>query len=315
MLKWLAMMRYKVEFITFASYHNVVVNHINPYFENLGLHLKELLPSHLQDYYQYELDENGVTTNTVIHYHANIHTALKYALKNNLININPADIVEGPKKIEFVGSFYNNEEINLLFNKVKGQLIELAVILASFYGLRRSEIIGLKWTAIDFINKTISIKHTVTPVYFEGHEHIVEKDRAKNKPSRRTLPLVPTFEDLLKRILEQQKLNKVICGDSYCTQYEQYIYLDKMGQRVKPGYVTQNFTSTLKKHSFRHIRFQDLRHSCAILLLANGVSKKEVQEWLGHSNYNTTANTYSHLEYKSKVSAAKTMDGVLNFLN
>lgn len=189
-----------------------------------------------------------MTTNTVIHYHANIHTALNYALKNNLITRNPADIVDRPKKVEFVGSFYNNEEVNPLFEKVKGQLIELAVILAAFYGLRRSEIIGLKWTVIDLINKTISIKHTVTPVYFEGKEHIIER----------------------------------------------------MGQRVKPGYVTQNFTRTLKKHNFRHIRFHDLRHSCASLLLANGVSMKEVQEWLGHSNYNTTANT---------------MDGVLNFSN
>ncbi|WP_438492238.1 tyrosine-type recombinase/integrase [Paenibacillus sp. IHBB 3054] len=289
MLQWLAMMKHKVEFITYASYHNVITNHVVPYFEEKGLFLKELLPSHIQDYYQYELEENGVTTNTVLHYHANIRKALKHALKNDLINTNPADKIERPKKNDFVGSFYNKQEINILFEKVKGELIELAVILAAFYGLRRSEVIGLKWTAINFVNKTISIQHTVTPVYFEGQEHIIEKDRTKNKSSRRTLPLVPAFEELLLRIHELHALNKAVCGNSYCTDYEEYIYLDKLGQRVKPGYITQNFTRTLKKNGLRHIRYHDLRHSCASLLLANGVSMKEIQEWLGHSNYSTTA--------------------------
>ncbi|MDN8588172.1 site-specific integrase [Paenibacillus sp. 11B] len=313
MLQWLAMMKHQVEFITYASYHNVITNHIVPYFEEKGLLLKELLPSHIQDYYQYELEENGMTTNTVLHYHANIRKALKYALKNDLINTNPADKIERPKKNDFVGSFYNKQETNILFEKVKGELIELAVILAAFYGLRRSEVVGLKWTAINFENKTISIRHTVTPVYFEGQEHIIEKDRAKNKASRRTLPLVPAFEELLLRIRELQTLNKSICGKSYCTDYEEYIYLDKLGQRIKPGYITQNFTRTLKKNGLRHIRYHDLRHSCASLLLANGVSMKEIQEWLGHSNYSTTANIYSHLEYSSKVSSASTMSGVLVF--
>ncbi|WP_256700781.1 tyrosine-type recombinase/integrase [Paenibacillus sp. P46E] len=105
-----------------------------------------------------------------------------------------------------------------------------------------------------------------------------------------------------------------MCGDSYCTDYEEYIYLDKMGQRIKPGYITQNFTKTHNKHRLRRIRYHDLRHSCASLLLPNGVSMKDIQEWLGHSNFNTTANIYSHLEYSSKVSSASTMSTVLIFL-
>lgn len=144
-------------------------------------------------------------------------------------------------------STISKKETNILFEKVKCELIELAVILAAFYGLRRSEVVGLKWTAINFESKTFSIRHTVTPVYFEDQEHIIEKDRAKNKPSRRTLPLVPAFEELLLRIRELQALNKSVCSKSYCADYEEYIYLDKLGQRVKPGYITQNFTRTLKK--------------------------------------------------------------------
>ncbi|MHA6530554.1 tyrosine-type recombinase/integrase [Paenibacillus sp. BAC0078] len=92
----------------------------------------------------------------------------------------------------------------------------------------------------------------------------------------------------------------------------EYIYVNELGQRIKPGYITQNFPILLKKHGFRHIRYHDLRHSCASLLLASGISMKEVQEWLGHSDYATTANIFSHLEYNTKISSAQIMSGVLN---
>ncbi|WP_411830864.1 tyrosine-type recombinase/integrase [Paenibacillus peoriae] len=87
--------------------------------------------------------------------------------------------------------------------------------------------------------------------------------------------------------------------DSYSNQYQDYIYINKLGERIKPGYITQHFPLVLKKHNLRRIRFHDLRHSCASLLLANGVSLKEIQAWLGHSHYSTTANIYVHLEYSS----------------
>lgn len=119
MLQWLAMMKHQVEFITYASYHNVITNHIVPYFEDKGLFLKELLPSHIQDYYQYELEENEVTTNTVLHYHANIRKALKHALKNDLINTNPADKIERPKKNDFVGSFTTSRRLIFCLKKLR----------------------------------------------------------------------------------------------------------------------------------------------------------------------------------------------------
>ncbi|WP_220094423.1 tyrosine-type recombinase/integrase [Paenibacillus sp. YN15] len=81
-----------------------------------------------------------------------------------------------------------------------------------------------------------------------------------------------------------------------------------MGNRIKPNFITQHFSLVLKKYGMRHLRFHDLRHSCASLLLANGVSMKEVQEWLDHSDYSTTANTYSHLEFSSKINSAATMN-------
>lgn len=195
---------------------------------------------------------------------------------------------------------------------VKNSKIELAVILAAFYGLRRSEVVGLKWEAIDFNNKSITIRHTVTGVSVEGKVIIVEKDRTKNKASHRTLPLVLQFEDLLLKIKEQQYINRKICKKSYCSKYLKYIYLDEIGQRIKPEYITQHFQIVLAKNNLRKIRFHDLRHSCASLLLVNGVGMKEIQEWLGHSDFSTTANIYAHLDYSAKIESANVMINCLN---
>lgn len=84
-----------------------------------------------------------------------------------------------------------------------------------------------------------------------------------------------------------------------------------MGTLISPHYLTSSFPKLLEKNNLRHIRFHDLRHSCASLLLANDVPMKQIQEWLGHSDISTTANIYSHLDYKSKLTSANVMDNVL----
>jgi integrase len=81
-----------------------------------------------------------------------------------------------------------------------------------------------------------------------------------------------------------------------------------MGDRIKPDYITQRFDKVLKKHGLRKVRFHDLRHSCASLLLANGVSMKEIQDWLGHSTFKTTADIYAHLSYDSKLASANALN-------
>ena len=304
LLDWLEMMRNSLEVTTYASYAKAIKNRIAPYYSERQIKLKDLTPKDIQDYYQYGLNVEKVSANTVIHRHANIRKALQYALRTGLIDYNPADRVERPRKGKYHAAIYNDQELDTLFKIVKGKKIELAIILGAFYGLRRSEVVGLKWDAIDFERKTLTIKHTVTEVTLDGKVLVVDKERTKTKASHRTLPLVAPFEELLYRMKADQERNRKLCGGVYCTKYLDFIYVDELGERIKPNYITQHFSIVIKNNGLKKIRFHDLRHSCASLLYANGVSLKEIQEWLGHSDISTTSNIYTHLDYSTKISSA-----------
>ena len=303
-VNWLELMKNSVELSTYSGYELTIRRRLLPYFEPKHLTLRELSPMDIQEYYQYSLNVEGVSANTVIHRHANIRKALQYAAQMGLIEFNPADRVQRPKKAAFVGGVYNEAELDELFRAVRGDAIELAVILGAFYGLRRSEIVGLRWEAVDFERKTFTICHTATEVVVDGKTVVVDKDRPKTKSSCRTLPMVAPFETLLLRMKAEQEENRRVCGSAYCTDYLDYVYVDALGSRITPNRISDRFPAVLKKNGLRKIRFHDLRHSCATLLYANGVSLKEIQEWLGHSNISTTSNIYTHLDFNSKVSSA-----------
>ena len=305
MLEWLEMTKHSIATVTYSSYSNMVKTIIVPYFRKLGISLKDIHARDIQTFYTVQLKR--VKANTVIHYHANIHKALRYAVKTDLIASNPADKIERPKKVVFVGSFYDSDEVNAMFEAAKGTKLEMPILFGAFYGLRRSEIIGLKWNAVDFINDTFTINHTVTSCNIDSKHIIIASDTTKTKSSMRTLPLVPAFKEKLLALKEEQEVNKKLCGRSYDKNYLDYICVNEMGERVNPSYVTTAFPKLLEKNGFRKIRFHDLRHSCASLLLANGVSMKQIQEWLGHSDFSTTANIYAHLDFSSKISSAQAM--------
>ena len=305
LLKWLRVAKSTVKLTTYASYEMMATRIIIPYFETLNIKLKELTTEDIQEFYSAQLER--VSANTVIHYHAVIHRALKYAVKIKTIQSNPAVNVERPRKEKFIGSFYDKKEINTLFDIIQGHPLEVAIKLAAFYGLRREEIIGLKWTAIDFENNTLTIQHTVTECNLDGKHIEVASDTAKTDSSLRTMPLVINFREMLLAKKEKQEHYRKLCGRSYCKEYLDYIFVNEMGERWKPRYLSDGFKRILEQNGLRRIRFHDLRHTCASLLLANNVPMKKIQEWLGHSDFSTTANIYAHLDYQSKISSAEAM--------
>ena len=255
---WLEIIRNSVEKTTFSSYTQMVKGKIAPYFRNTGLTLDGIQAKHIQSFYLHEL--KTVSPGTVIHYHANIHKALKYAVKMDLIPFNPADKVERPKKQRYIADYYRQEELERLLEASKDHPYSLLIQMTAFYGLRRSEALGLKWDAIDFERDTITIKHIVTNAKIDGKCEIVCADRAKTKSSLRSLPLVSNIREKLLALREQQKENRRVCGNCYSKKYDGYVFVDAMGNIFNPRSVTANFSKLLEQNGLRHIRFHDLRH-------------------------------------------------------
>ena len=311
--EWLISIKNTIEENTYDSY-KVIVNKICDYFQDKNILLNDLKPVEIQKFYNF-LYSKELTGNTVLHYHNVIRKALQTALKLDLILSNPADRVERPKKEQFIGSFYSQAELNTLFTLIKDDPLQIVIYLASFYGLRRSEVLGLKWDAFDFDTKTITIKHKAIETRKDNKRVILLKDKTKNQSSYRTLPLVDDIIVVLQEHKKQIDENKKLCGNSYNKKYLDYICVDSMGKLFRPEYVTDHFTLIMDKNKdiLKKIRFHDLRHSCASLLLAKGIPMKEIQDWLGHSTYSTTANIYAHLEKDTKNKSANVLSNVLTF--
>ena len=195
MKEWLMSIKYTIEENTYDSY-KVIVKKIGEYFEDKNILLNDLKPIDIQVFYNY-LFSKELTGNTVLHYHNVIRNALQTALKLDLILSNPADRVERSKKEQFIGSFYSQKELNKLFELIKDDPLKILIYFASFYGLRRSEVLGLRWDAFNFENKTITIRHKAIETRKDNKRVILLKDKTKNQSSYRTLPLVDVMTLLL----------------------------------------------------------------------------------------------------------------------
>ena len=306
LLEWLEIAKGRLAVATYSSYAAMIKKPVGPYFRQRNLTLRELEARHLQMFYSEMLRK--VKPNTVIHYHAIIHSALKYAVKTDMLVQNVADKVDRPKKNSFQPVFLSAEEMQKMFEALRGTKLELPVLVAAFYGFRRGEVLGLKWDAIDFERGTISVIRTVTTITVDGKQTEIEQQSAKTKSSLRTLPLIGSFREYFLQVKEAQELNKKVCGNCYNYEYDGYVFVNELGERMRPNYLTEYFPKYIAKHGMPKMRFHDLRHSCASLLLANGMPLKQIQEWLGHSDFSTTANIYAHLDYRSKISSAQAME-------
>ena len=219
--------------------------------------------------------------------------------------------VDRPKKNSFRPNFYSKDEVQQLLEVSQDDPLHLCILITAYYGLRRSEVLGLKWSSIDFERKSITINHKVTEQLVNGKYVPVVSDVMKNKTSCRTLPLIPAVEEELLKQKEKQQLYRKLFKKSYSTEYLDFVCTDQEGKLIRPNFVTEHFDWLLTKYGLKHIRFHDLRHSCASLMVMNGVSMKQVQEWLGHSTFSTTADIYAHLDYKSKQGSAGVIANLL----
>ena len=310
MLEWLENIKPKVVQSTYIGYEQVVKGRLCPYFKSKKIKLIDLRPRDIQDFINY-LYKQRLKGSTIAHYTSNMNTALKEAVIAEIIPSNPMDRIESVKKEVYIPEFYTDDELIELIEVIKTQKLELPLTLGIIYGLRREEILGLTWNAIDFKNKSITIRKTVGRGKYDGVTQFLIKDIPKNKSSYRTLPMFDFIADSLKKYKEKYKLNEKIFGNTYITDYKDFICLMDNGELVKPDYVDRTFSRILKENGFRHIRLHDLRHSCATLLLRNGVPLPEIQKWLGHSNIVTTQR-YSHLDQNDKSIPANMIETKFN---
>lgn len=303
---WLETSKIRLDTITYQGYCNIANSHIIPYFKELNVTLDKVTRETIQQYIN-EKSANGkirgvgglspksIKTHMII-----IQQTLKEAVKSNLILTNPCEYVSLPKMLRHEPAFYTTSELQAMFSALKDEPLYPLIYLTVVFGLRRSEVLGLKWDSVNFETDTITIKHTV--VRFTD---IVEKDQTKTSSSYRSYPISKDVKDILLDLKARERNNRKLFGNGYIEN--DYIFKWDNGKTYTPDYITKKFRLLLEQNGLRHIRFHDLRHSCASLLVANGFALKDIQEWLGHADIQTTANIYAHLDIERKNKIANAM--------
>ncbi len=309
---WLEMHKIKIDYTTYNAYRMNLDKHILPYFSNKEIYLSTITAKDIQEYYSYKFSL-GLSNNTILKHHANIRKALDYAYRIDLITSNPADKVDKPKKQKYNANFLNKEELQTLLDLFKRTSIYAPVLLSSVLGLRRSEVLGLRWDNIDFKNKTVLINHSVVLTRNKGKQEIVFKDNLKNNSSIRYLNLPDLLIEELKIVKQKQIKEYMNNRLLYNKKYLKYICVTNDGDLIKPEYLTRKFKEVIEENEFKKIRFHDLRHTSASIIYNLGYGLKDIQEWLGHSNISTTGDIYAHIDMSRKKQISDSIDNILNF--
>mgnify|MGYP002802720856 FL=1 len=296
---------------TIVSYRSMTNGKIRRYFQRRPqLTVGNLKPQDIQDFYQ-SLFADGVVANTVIHYHALLRRAFQQAFKEERIDANPFDRVGRPKKNKFHGENYTQEELLTLLHLARGDVIYPAILLAGAMGLRRSEALGVRWSRIDWEKRTVLLDTKIVEYRDNGKKKVEPVEEMKNKSSRRTLPLPDPVVEMLQVQKEHREVYRKMFQGSYNAQYLDYVCVNQLGELLRPSYVTDHFRELLEKYGLRHIRFHDLRHTFASLLINQDVPLINVSNFLGHSDLSTTANIYAHLDKASKQASAAVISDIL----
>jgi integrase len=288
---------------TFERYEQVVRLHIRPVLGKVKL--KNLTSAHVRGLYRQKLD-SGLSSRTVQYVHVTLHKALKQAIADGLIPRNVTEAVKPPQVRREEMQPLTAEQVKVLFKAVKGDRLEALYVLAVTAGLRQGELLGLKWDDIDLEVGTLRVRRTLTTA--KGGPVL---SAPKTRGSRRTVRLSQMALEALRSHLERQ-LEEI---DSVGSMWREngLIFASESGEPLSRQHVTaRRFKPLLKRAGLPPIRFHDLRHSCATLLLSKNVNPKIVSEMLGHATIAITLDTYSHVLPTMQESAARAMEAALS---
>ena len=281
---------------------NLVNNHIKPVLGSLKL--KKLNSAHVQNFYRNRLD-TGLSASTVRKIHDILRRGLAQAVDWYLTQRNVADVVKPPRPVPKEIVALSADETRRLLDAAAEDRLEALYMLAVHTGMRQGEMLALRWQDVDIENAVLSVRRTLTR---RGGK--IAFGEPKTKKSRRSIRLTPQAVDALRAHLERQLRDMEILGDHY--QDQGLIFTTDTGAPIIPSNLRQrSFTPLLKRAGLPHMRFHDLRHTCATLLLSRGVHPKFVQELLGHATIAITLDTYSHVMPSMGDATAKAMEDAL----
>ncbi len=284
--------RQHVRIRTYERYSEAIHLHIIPALGHYQL--QKLTAQQVQAFYTKKVDE-GLAAATVIYYHSVLHNALDTAVKWELIPRNVCDLVSPPRKERFEIQPLTVEQVQKLLATVHRHRWEALFTLALATGMRRGEILGLKWQDINFVTGTLQVRRILTrvPTKMPGREHVYVEAEPKTKKSCRSVIIAPFALEALREHRSRQLEVRLKAGASW--QEHDYVFCTSVGTHLSPNHVVEELKKLLKQAGLPDIRFHDLRHSAATLLLSLGVHPKVVQELLGHTQISMTMDIYSHV--------------------
>ena len=288
---------------TLKDYSQVIQDHINPFIGSIKL--KDLNPDHIQEFYSIKLD-NGTTPTRVRYIHAVLHRALNLAVRWEYIDRNPAKFVNKPKQHRKEMNTLSAEQVNIFLIKSRGSRYEPLFYLAVTTGLRMGEILGLRWSDIDWKSRSLRIQRQLQRVHGEG----LVFSKPKSRSGRRLIMLGSKTAQKLRDHKRHQHKQIQDAGKDWDAL--DLVFPESNGSPSKPRKVTRHFKTILHEADLPNIRFHDLRHTSATLMLHCGVHPKIVQERLGHSSIAITLDIYSHVLPVMQSKAAEKIDGLLN---
>ena len=303
-----------VEFNTYEGYKRNVTVYMKEYFTKKEHQktVKEITAEDLEDFYNFLRTEKNLSNASIVHYNNNISSAFQWLLKKKYVRYNPKDQVTPIKVSDTEVSTYNKSEITELMNALQGDPIELPAMFACYYGLRRSEILGLKIEAFDFEKNYFIISHVVLQDDTKDAEQKLHfRDKTKSKKGYRTLPL---FEEVKEAVF--QKINRIkrcqnFFGNCYNHDYDGYLFVQDNGNFITPNYFTKRFSKLVKRYELKKITPHGLRHSNATLLHIEGVDIRDLQDWLGHQSIAST-NRYTRSDYQKQLNTAKAIKKIFD---